>query len=186
MIYLQLIYEFFIIGLFTFGGGLATIPYLKDLAERTGWFTVSFITDMIAISESTPGPIGINMATYVGNEVAGILGGILATTAEILPSFIIVALVFKFMTSFKNNPNFKYVFYGVRPAVTGLLAFVGIELLSVAVINAEMIPIQGFLASINILKAIIFAAILFSIIKFDKHPVLYIFMSGIIGILLQL
>lgn len=186
MIYLQLIYEFFIIGLFSFGGGLATIPYLKDLAERTGWYEASFITDMIAISESTPGPIGINMATYVGNEVAGLFGGIIATIAEIVPSIIIVALVFRFMTSFKSNPNFKYIFYGVRPAVTGLLAVVGIELLSVAVVSAELIPIQGLVESINILKAIIFAAILFSIIKFDKHPVLYIFLSGFIGIVLKL
>ncbi|MGD9567973.1 MAG: chromate transporter [Sedimentibacter sp.] len=186
MIYLKLMYEFFIIGLFTFGGGLATIPYLKDLAERTGWYEVSFITDMIAISESTPGPIGINMATYVGNEVAGLFGGILATVAEIVPSIIIVSLVFKFMSSFKSNPNFKYVFYGVRPAVTGLLAFVGIELLAVAIVNTEMIPVQGLAASINILKAIIFAVILFLIVKFDKHPVLYIVLSGVIGIVLQL
>ncbi len=186
MIYFQLIYEFFIIGLFTFGGGLATIPYLKDLAERTGWFKVSFITDMIAISESTPGPIGINMATYVGNEIAGLFGGIIATVSEIVPSIIIVALVFKFMTSFKNNPNFKYVFYGVRPAVTGLIAVVGIELLGVAVINADMIQVQGLLASINILKAIVFAVILYSIIKFDKHPVFYIFLSGVIGVVLKL
>lgn len=186
MIYLQLIYEFFIIGLFSFGGGLATIPYLKDLAERTGWYESSFITDMIAISESTPGPIGINMATYVGNEVAGFFGGIVATVAEILPSIIIVALVFRFMTSFKKNPNFKYVFYGIRPAVTGLLAFVGIELLSIAVVNAELIHVQGLASSINILKLIIFIAILFSIIKFDKHPVLYILLSGVIGIVLQL
>lgn len=186
MIYLQLIYEFFIIGLFTFGGGLATIPYLKDLADRTGWYEPSFITDMIAISESTPGPIGINMATYVGNEVAGILGGILATVAEIVPSIIIVALVFKFMTNFKNNPNFKYIFYGVRPAVTGLLAFVGIELLAVALINAEVMPAQGLLSSINVLKAAVFAVILYSIVKFDKHPVIYILLSGVIGIVLQL
>jgi chromate transporter len=186
MIYIQLIYEFFIIGLFTFGGGLATIPYLKDLAERTGWFEVSFITDMIAISESTPGPIGINMATYVGHEVAGVLGGIVATIAEIVPSIIIVALVFKFMASFKSNPNFKYVFYGVRPAVTGLLAFVGIELLAVAITNSEIMSMQGLLGSIDLLKTFIFAAILYSIIRFDKSPVMYIFLSAIIGIVFKL
>ncbi len=186
MIYLQLAYEFFVIGLFTFGGGLATIPLLKDLAERTGWYEVSFITDMIAISESTPGPIGINMATYVGNEVAGFMGGVLATIAEILPSIIIVALVSRFVIKFKNNSSFKNAFYGIRPAVTGILAVVGIELLSVAVIRTDMIPVHGILGSIDILKSVIFLIVFYLIVKFDKHPVLYILLSGLIGIILKL
>lgn len=186
MIYLKLFYEFFIIGLFTFGGGLATIPYLKDLAERTGWYEVSFITDMIAISESTPGPIGINMATYVGNEVAGIFGGILATVSEILPSIIIVALVSKFLFKFKNNQDFKHGFYGIRPCVAGLLAYVGVDLLSVAILNRSLISTVGLFGSIDILKSIIFLAIFYSIVKFKKHPVTYIIISGIIGVILKL
>lgn len=186
MIYLQLFYEFFIIGLFTFGGGLATIPYLKDLAERTGWYEVSFITDMIAISESTPGPIGINMATYVGNEVAGIFGGILATVAEILPSIIIVTLVSKFLVKFKTNKDFKHAFYGIRPCVAGLLAYVGIDLLSVAIVNKSLISTLGLFGSIDILKTMIFIAILYLILKFKKHPITYIVISGIIGIVIKL
>lgn len=186
MIYFKLFYEFFIIGLFTFGGGLATIPYLKDLAERTGWYEVSFITDMIAISESTPGPIGINMATYVGNEVAGIFGGILATVSEVLPSIIIVALVSKFLLKFKNSQVFNNAFYGIRPCVAGLLAYVGIDLLHIAVLDRSIISATGLLGSIDILKSIIFVAILYSIIKFKKHPITYIVISGIIGIVLKL
>lgn len=186
MIYIQLFYEFFIIGLFTFGGGLATIPYLKDLAERTGWYAVSFITDMIAISESTPGPIGINMATYVGNEVAGIFGGILASASEIMPSIIIVTLVSRFLVKFKNNKDFKHAFYGIRPCVAGLLAYVGIDLLSVAIVNKSLISTLGLFGSIDILKTMIFIAILYLILKFKKHPITYIVISGIIGIVIKL
>ncbi|WP_312700155.1 chromate transporter [Sedimentibacter sp.] len=186
MIYLQLFYEFFIIGLFTFGGGLATIPYLKHLAEKTGWYEVSFITDMIAISESTPGPIGINMATYVGNEIAGIFGGILATVSEILPSIIIVALVSKFLSKFRNNQNFDYAFYGIRPCIEGMLTYVGIDLLSGAVLSKGLISAIGVIGSINILKLVVFLAILYSIMKFRKHPVTYIVISGIIGVILKL
>ena len=90
MIYLQLFWEFLKIGLFAVGGGMATLPFLRELGVRTGWFTQDLITDMIAISESTPGPIGINMATYVGCNIAGLLGGFIATMGELIPSLIIV------------------------------------------------------------------------------------------------
>ena len=104
MIYLQLFWEFFKIGLFAVGGGMATLPFLQNLSETTGWFTTSFITDMVAISESTPGPIGINMATYVGFNVAGIPGGILATIGEVLPSILIITIVSKSMEKFRESP----------------------------------------------------------------------------------
>ncbi|MEG1863284.1 MAG: chromate transporter, partial [Oscillospiraceae bacterium] len=96
MIYITLFYEFFKIGLFTFGGGLATIPFLQDLSQKTGWFTLSQLTDFIAISESTPGPVAVNMATYTGYEVAGILGGFVATLGLIFPAFILISLMAKF------------------------------------------------------------------------------------------
>lgn len=185
MIYLKLIYEFFMIGLFTFGGGLATIPYLMDLAERTNWFEASFITDMIAISESTPGPIGINMATYVGIEIGGILGGVLATTAEIVPSIIIVALVTKFLVKFKSNQNIKYAFYGIRPVVTALIAVVGFEILYTSIVNFDLIPVKGIIGSISIIKVALFAIILWTVVKYNKHPILYIAVSGLIGIILK-
>ena len=97
MIYLKLFWEFFKIGLFAVGGGMATLPFLQELSVRTGWFPQSLITDMIAVSESTPGPIGINMATYVGCNIAGLPGGIIATLGEVLPSVIIVIIVSKYL-----------------------------------------------------------------------------------------
>jgi len=103
-----------------------------------------------------------------------------------LPSIIIVALVSRFVIKFKNNSSFKNAFYGIRPAVTGILAVVGIELLSVAVIRTDMIPVHGILGSIDILKSVIFLIVFYLIVKFDKHPVLYILLSGLIGIILKL
>ena len=103
MIYLQLFWEFLKIGLFAVGGGMATLPFLQDLAEKTGWYSQSLITDMIAISESTPGPIGINMATYVGCNVAGFLGGVVATMGEILPAIVIVVTVSRYLEKFRGS-----------------------------------------------------------------------------------
>lgn len=187
MIYLKLFYEFFMIGLFTVGGGLATIPYLKDLAERTGWFEVSFITDMIAISESTPGPIGINMATYVGYEVAGALGGIIASISEIIPSIIIVALVSRFLHSFKNNKNINYAFYGIRPSVTALIAVAGLEVLYIAIVKTDSIAnsLIGLIASIDLIKVLLFVVVFYLIRKSNKHPVFYIVISGLVGTILK-
>ena len=93
MIYLQLFWEFFKTGLFAIGGGMATVPFLFDISARTGWFTASELANMIAVSESTPGPIGINMATYVGFETAGILGSVIATLGLVIPSIIIIVII---------------------------------------------------------------------------------------------
>lgn len=182
---IKLMCEFFLIGLFTFGGGMATIPYLKDLAERTNWFEISFITDMIAISESTPGPIGINMATFVGYKVAGILGGIVASVSEIIPSIIIVTLVSKFYNKFKNNQITNHTFYGIRPTVTALIASAGFEVLYVSVIKTNVPLINDFnniINNIDFIEIIFFAIILFFILKLKKHPVFYIVLSGLVGI----
>ena len=111
MIYLQLAWEFMQIGLFAIGGGMATLPFLQRLGEHSGWFDGRLITDMIAISESTPGPIGINMATYVGYNTAGVLGGVAATLAEILPSVVIVIMVSKSLERFSSSKYVGYIFY---------------------------------------------------------------------------
>ena len=126
MIYLQLFWEFAKIGLFAVGGGMATLPFLERLSERTGWFDAALITDMVAISESTPGPIGINMATYVGCEIAGVLGGIVATVGLVAPALIVVIIVSKYLEKFRGNTVVDNMFYGLRPAVTGLIAAAGI------------------------------------------------------------
>ena len=123
MIYLQLFWEFFKTGLFAVGGGMATVPFLFDISARTQWFTSAELANMIAISESTPGPIGINMATYVGYETAGIIGGLIATLGLVTPSIIIIVIVASVLSHLNENPLVKSLFKYLRPAVIGLLMF---------------------------------------------------------------
>ena len=122
MIYLQLFWEFLKIGLFAVGGGMATLPFLQDLAESTGWYSQALITDMIAISESTPGPIGINMATYVGYASAGVPGGMIAPLGLVTPAFLIILLVSKLLSTLWQSPKIQGLFYALRPASVGLIA----------------------------------------------------------------
>lgn len=120
--YLLLFWEFFKTGLFTVGGGLAALPFLYDISNRTGWYTHAQLIDMIAVSESTPGPIGVNMATYVGFTLAGVPGSVLATFALVLPTVIIAYFVARALNRFRQNPLVNAAFYGLRPAVCGLIA----------------------------------------------------------------
>ncbi|MBR6518487.1 MAG: chromate transporter [Oscillospiraceae bacterium] len=185
MIYLRLFFEFFKIGLFAVGGGMATLPFLQRLGESTGWFSNQLITDMVAISESTPGPIGINMATYVGYNVAGFWGGFVATMGEILPCIIIVIIFSKFLAKLKGNKYMDYAFYGMRPAVTGLIAAAAVSVMQVAVLSTELYKQTGNIADIADPKKIIwFALVFWAIRKFKKHPVMYIAVSAVVGIVL--
>lgn len=186
MIYLRLFFEFAKIGLFAVGGGMATLPFLRELGARTQWFGQQFITDMVAISESTPGPIGVNMATYVGFSTAGILGGVLATLGVILPSFIIVILVSKSLTRFGGNKYVEYAFYGLRPAVTGLIAAAAFSILQHLALNPGLYAASGRLADLFAWKNLaFFALMLFAVMKFRKSPILYIAISAVIGILFK-
>lgn len=183
MIYLQLFWEFFQIGLFAVGGGMATLPFLQNLGARTGWFNDQLIIDMIAVSESTPGPIGINMATYVGYNIAGIPGAILATLGETIPSLIIVILVSKSLAKFRSNPYVDAAFYGLRPAVTGLIASAGLILLNACMLHMALYKKTGALLDLfDIKKILFFLVIYFAIYKYKKHPILYIAVSAVVGI----
>ena len=130
MIWLKLFIEFFKTGLFAIGGGLATIPFLRVMSQTMGWFDEKLLSNMIAVGESTPGPIGVNMATYVGftvgHEKLGIIGalfgGFLATFGLVLPSVIIIIIIAKLLTAFKENKFVARAFYVIRPAVTGMIA----------------------------------------------------------------
>ena len=186
MIYLQLFWEFLKIGLFAVGGGMATLPFLQDLAEKTGWYSQALITDMIAISESTPGPIGINMATYVGCNVAGFLGGVVATMGEILPAIVIVVTVSRYLEKFRGSKLVDAAFYGLRPAVTGLIAAAGISVVKVAMFHFDLYRQTGVLTDAFDLKKIIFFVAAFAAIKkFKLHPVVYIACAAVVGILLS-
>ena len=135
MLYLRLFYEFFKTGLFAVGGGMATIPFLYNMADATGWFTRNDVANMIAVGESTPGPIGVNMATYVGYVTGGnigglpfaILGAVVATVGLVTPSIIVILIIASFLKSFRENRLVENAFYGLRPASTGLIAAAGIS-----------------------------------------------------------
>ena len=176
MIYLQLFWEFFKTGLFAIGGGMATVPFLFDISAKTGWFTASELANMIAISESTPGPIGVNMATYVGFETAGILGGIIATIGLATPSVIIIMLVAKILTRFRDNPLVDTVFRYLRPAVIGLILFALWQLVPLTFLGAEK--------NILILPVIAFVVLLFCLLKFKKvHPIVWIGVGAVFGLI---
>ena len=131
MIYLRLFFEFFKVGLFSVGGGLATIPFLTDLGQRTGWFTSGQLADMIAISESTPGPLGVNMSTYVGFHTAGLLGSIVSTLGLVTPSILVILLIARILKQFRQSRVVNAIFYGLRAASVALIT---VALLEVAVI----------------------------------------------------
>lgn len=185
MTYLMLFYEFFKIGLFAVGGGLATIPFLYDLAAKYTWFTNKDVVDMIAISESTPGAIGLNMATYAGYTTAGPLGSILSTIAIIIPEIIIVLIVSKVLTQFSSNKYVVSAFYGIRPTVTALISVACLEVLKVSVFNWGAFS-QSFdwATLVNYKGAALFALALFLVFKFNKHPIYYIAGCALVGIFL--
>lgn len=186
MIYLNLYLEFFKIGLFAVGGGLATLPFIQQLADKYGWITQEQILDMIAISESTPGPIGINAATFVGNTTAGVWGGISATLGVITPSVIIILLIAHYFAKFSEKPIVKNAFTGIRPAVTGLIAAVGFEVAKVSLFNIQKYKATNKILSIFDLKAIaLFAVIIYLINKYKKHPILYLVGAAVIGIVFK-
>lgn len=188
---LLLFWEFFKIGLFSVGGGMATVPFLYDLAEKTGWYMQAQILDMLAVSESTPGPIGINMATYVGYVVGGIPGGVLATLGVILPGLILVLVIAMFLEKFRGNRIVEGAFYGLRPASTALIAAAGITVVEAALLNTALYAQTGSLLDLFSWPAIILAAVLWlltNVVKPTKklHPVVFIAASAVVGIVFSL
>lgn len=187
MIYLTLFFEFFKVGLFTIGGGLACLPFLYELAEKYTWIDNSMIADMIAISQSTPGPIGINMATYAGYQAGGILGGLVATIGTVAPSFIIIIIVAHYLNKFKNSENVQLVFKGLRPAVTALIAVACFEIMKISIFTLDKFNITHKFADIFELKnLVLFGALFYITNKFDKHPIIYIIGGAVIGIVLKM
>ena len=146
---LLLCLNFFKTGLLAVGGGLATLPFITDMSNaHPDWFTKADIANMVAVSESTPGPIGINMATYVGYNVAGFLGAVVATLGEVLPSVAIVIIVCRYLQKFRSSKLVNHAFYGLRPAVTGLIAAAGISVMSVSMFHLELYQQTGVLMDI--------------------------------------
>lgn len=188
MIYLRLFFEFFKTGLFAVGGGMATLPFLYDMADKTHWFTSSQLADMIAVSESTPGPIGVNMATYVGFTTAGFWGGLIATLALVTPSIIVIMIISYFLKSFRENKYVDAAFYGLRPASTGLIAAAGMTVVSITLLQMDLFKDSGNILNLFNWKSLLLAVIIYVLTNHIKqtkklHPVFFIAGSAIGGIL---
>ncbi|MCL2866536.1 MAG: chromate transporter [Clostridia bacterium] len=189
MIYLSLFYEFAKIGLFAMGGGLATLPFLYNLSERIpAWFSSEQVTDMIAISESTPGPIAINMATYAGFTVAGIPGALFATLGVTAPSILIATLIARILTQFKENRLVTAAFDGIRPAAMGLIAAAGWAVFQVTLLQLPLYTQTGRLADLVYIPALLLAAALFTLsVVFKKlHPAVWLALAALVGIVFRM
>ena len=187
MIWLQMFWEFFKAGLFAVGGGLATLPFLYDISQRTGWFTSEDIANMIAISESTPGPLGVNMATYAGFQALGIPGGIYTTLSLTAPALIVIAMVYTALKKFKESETMARIFYGLRPASTALIAAAGLGVAKVSLLNLPLFSSTGSLMNLFNWPSLILALIIYAgLVKFHWHPILYIAISAAAGILFKL
>ena len=198
MIYLRLFWEFFKTGLFAVGGGMATVPFLQDISAKTGWYTSGQLADMIAVSESTPGPLGVNMATYVGYTVGsqqlggagmGVVGAIVSTLGLIFPSIVVILIIGYFLKRFRDSKIVDSALYGLRPASVALISAAGVDIVLFAILRVDSIYEIGK-ASLS-WKAAVLALAVFAgtnlVPKLKKiHPIWFIFFSAVAGILLHM
>lgn len=188
MIYLELFYTFFKIGLFTFGGGYAMIPMINDEVLGKGWATLQTVVDFIAVSESTPGPFAVNVATFIGNSVGGLGGAVCATLGVVLPSFIVILIIAKFFTHFKDNKIVSGAIYGLRAGVVGLILNAGVSILLLAILPGYELGtrISANVISLFDYKAIAIFITMFILSKLMKkpQPILIIVISIILGLVM--
>lgn len=195
MIYLQVFWEFFKTGLFAIGGGLATLPFLSKMSQAYGWFTQEDIGNMLAVSESTPGPIGVNMATYVGNTIGaandgfigGVLCGILSTLSLVLPSYLVILFVCKLMDRFKENRFVQSAMRMLRPASVGMVTAAVIGILETTLFRFDLLAAAKW-NEIVLVPSILLCAVIFLLYqKFQKlHPVIMLAIGAAAGIILKL
>lgn len=196
MIFLRLFFEFFKTGLFAVGGGLATIPFLRDMSASTGWFTDADLTTMIAVSESTPGPMGVNMATYVGfrigssfGHVTGILGSVVATLGLITPSVIVILIVAGVLDRFRDSRLVDSAFKGLRPASTALIAAAGLGVARNVLLRLGAAGAETELTKLINWPCIVLALAVFFCTQHKKlkklHPICFIALSAVIGIVFK-
>ncbi len=186
---LTLFFEFFKTGLFAVGGGMATLPFLYDMSARhPDWFTTAQLADMIAVSESTPGPIGVNMATYVGFRTAGVLGGLITTLGLVTPSVIIILLIARVLKQFRDNKYVDAAFYGLRPCSVGLIAAAGLLVVKIALFDFDAYALSGEISDLFRVKALILTAVLLVLTRAVKatkklHPIFFILGSALVGVI---
>lgn len=181
---LLLCLEFFKTGLLSIGGGLATLPFLYEMADKYPWFSREQLSDMIAVSESTPGPMGVNMATYAGYTTAGIPGAVLATFSLVLPSILVVLVVARFLQRFQASRWVEWVLQGLRPASVGLIAAAGYGILKLALLNSTA---DSVLMTVNY-QATVLCVVLAVLYYFKKnwHPIVFIGLGAVAGLVLGL
>ena len=187
---LRLFWEFFKTGLFSVGGGLATLPFIYDISDKTGWFTHGQIADMIAVAESTPGPIGINMATYVGYTTAGVPGALCATLGIIIPPITIILIIARFLQRFRESALVDHAFYGLRPASAALIAAAGVSVVKIALLDLTAFAQSHAVADLFRWEAIALAAVIWlltNVVKKTKklHPLVFIALSAVVGIVFR-
>ena len=188
MILLRLFWEFFKTGLFAVGGGMATLPFLYAMSDATGWFSHAQLADMIAVSESTPGPIGVNMASYVGFTTAGIPGALVATAGLVTPSIIIMLVIARVLSAFRQNKYVDAAFYGLRPCSVALIAAAGVLVVKIALFDFSLYAQSGRLVDLFNWKALALAALLLVLTRGVKklkqlHPIVFILASALLGML---
>ena len=191
MIYLRLFWEFFKVGLFSIGGGLATLPFLYSLGAKTGWFGTADVANMLAISESTPGPIGVNMATYVGFDCGGVLGGVVATIGLVTPSVIVIVLIAMALQAFRTNKYVDAAFYTLRPASTGLIAAAGWSVFVLVLVNLDAYRASYQQADLIQWKNLVLFAVIWVLTNLVKplkklHPVVFLALAAVVGIVFRL
>ena len=191
MIYLRLFWEFFKVGLFSVGGGLATLPFLYSLGAKTGWFSTADVANMLAVSESTPGPIGVNMATYAGFDCAGGLGGVVATLGLVTPSVIVIVLIAMALQAFRTNKYVDAAFYTLHPASTGLIAAAGWSVFALVLVNLDAYRASYQQADLLQWKNLILFAVIWVLTNLVKplkklHPVVFLALAAVVGIVFRL
>ena len=174
---------FFQIGIFAIGGGLATLPFLYEMADKYEWLSREMIGNFIAIAQISPGAIGVNIAVQTGFQYGGMPGGLLAALGLVSPAIIIITLIARVMQSFRENRIAVSVFSGLRPAAAGLLASAGLNTLMLALYNKDAAAWHEIL---RVKESVIFAVIFLLLLRFKGHPVIYIVCGAIAGILFRL
>jgi len=180
MIYLELLWAFFKIGALTFGGGLAMLPLIEEEVVSRGWIAPEVLVNFIAVAESTPGPIAVNLASYVGSELGGFLGSLCATAGVVLPSFIIILIIARCYEKFKKNTVVKGCMTGLKPCVVGLIGAAAISVLK-TVFFAEGVSLAIFADYSFYVSLAIFAVSLFLSVK-KLHPIVIVCFSAVVGI----
>ncbi|HOJ79200.1 MAG TPA: chromate transporter [Bacillota bacterium] len=191
MIYFQLLWTFFKIGIFSFGGGYVMIPLIQKEIELHGWIYSNEFADIVAISQMTPGPIAVNTATYVGARVAGFWGSFFATLGVSLPSFILTLVIVRFLKRFSNNATVEAILKGVRPVTIGLIATAVVFFAEMSILKTDFLIIIKRIISKNIIhlltaninygSLLIFTVILIGVKYFKLNPILAVFLAAVLG-----